>query len=593
MLARVVLAALLTLFAAAPALADRAIIVLDASGSMWGQIDGRPKLEIARETLRTVLSTASPDLELGLMAYGHREKGNCSDIQLLVPPAAGNAGAIASAADQLQFLGKTPLTEATRLAAEQLRYTEEKATVILITDGVETCEADPCALGRQLEQTGVDLTVHVVGFGLSRDEGRQVACLAEETGGKYLEAKNAGELATALNQAVATAAAETPPQPLQPVSLPPATIGFSNQQPLTIGSSLAVNWTGPSAPNDYLDIVPAGYSETNGELAYAYVSQGSPIQINLPGTPGNYELRYVWDGPDKRHVLAKVPLTVVDSDVALIAPATAMAGTMMTVEWKGPDSGTDYIDIVPPGFDDTINELSYAYTANGNPAQLKAPGNAGRYEMRYVLAAPDGRKVLIRVPLEVTPATASVAFPQQVSGGTVLNIAWTGPVAQGDYLDIVPITQSSVGGEMAYFYVQNSPDGETAEMVAPARPGSYQVRYILAAPDGAKAIASQPLDVTPPVSSLRATDVVEGATAFGVDFTGPNGPLDYVDIVPEGYTQIGGELGYFYTRNFSDPQGAGRGEITAPENPGRYVVRYISAAAGGSVAISQIPIEVR
>ena len=66
--------------------ADRAIIVLDASGSMWGQIDGKPKVDIARETLRTVLQSVPADMELGLMAYGHREKGSCEDIELVVPP---------------------------------------------------------------------------------------------------------------------------------------------------------------------------------------------------------------------------------------------------------------------------------------------------------------------------------------------------------------------------------------------------------------------------------------------------------------------------------------------------------------------------
>ena len=92
--------------------ADRAIIVLDASGSMWGQIDGRPKVDIARETLRTVLQSVPADMELGLMAYGHREKGSCADIELVVPPAAGSAAAITSAADMMKFLGKTPLTAA-------------------------------------------------------------------------------------------------------------------------------------------------------------------------------------------------------------------------------------------------------------------------------------------------------------------------------------------------------------------------------------------------------------------------------------------------------------------------------------------------
>jgi Ca-activated chloride channel family protein len=72
---------------AAPVLAEgKSIIVLDASGSMWGQIDGRAKLEIAREALGSVLSGMDPATEIGLMAYGHREKGSCEDIELVVPP---------------------------------------------------------------------------------------------------------------------------------------------------------------------------------------------------------------------------------------------------------------------------------------------------------------------------------------------------------------------------------------------------------------------------------------------------------------------------------------------------------------------------
>ncbi|HEV2504951.1 MAG TPA: VWA domain-containing protein, partial [Mesorhizobium sp.] len=85
-IAAVVAALLLTV----PALAaDRTIIILDASGSMWGQIDGKPKLEIARQSLRTVLQSLPADREVGFMAYGHREKGSCEDIELIVPPAAG------------------------------------------------------------------------------------------------------------------------------------------------------------------------------------------------------------------------------------------------------------------------------------------------------------------------------------------------------------------------------------------------------------------------------------------------------------------------------------------------------------------------
>ncbi|MBB6356375.1 VWA domain-containing protein [Aminobacter aganoensis] len=211
---RTILASALVLGGAMSAqAADRAIIVLDASGSMWGQIDGKPKLEIARQALRSVLTTIPADTELGLMAYGHREKGSCSDIELVVPPASGSASAITAAADSMKFLGKTPLSAAVKQAAEDLKYTEDKATVILITDGLETCSADPCALGKELEQSGVDFTAHVVGFGLTAEEGRQVACLAENTGGKYIQASDAKGLEDALAQTVAEPAPAPAPAP--------------------------------------------------------------------------------------------------------------------------------------------------------------------------------------------------------------------------------------------------------------------------------------------------------------------------------------------------------------------------------------------
>lgn len=196
--------------------APRTIIVLDASGSMWGQIDGRTKIDIARQTVAKVVTSLPQDRELGLMAYGHRTKGSCTDIELLVPPARGTGPAILQAVNSMRFLGKTPLSEAVRQAAEALRFTEDAATVVLVTDGLETCSADPCALGAELERGGVDFTAHVIGFGLTKEEGAKVACLAESTGGSYFEARDAGGLAEALTKTVAQAPAKEPAAPSRP-----------------------------------------------------------------------------------------------------------------------------------------------------------------------------------------------------------------------------------------------------------------------------------------------------------------------------------------------------------------------------------------
>ena len=192
----------------------RAIIVLDASGSMWDELGGRPKVDIAREALNAVLQALPADVELGLLAYGHREKGNCDDIELIVPPAKGRAAAISTAAEFMHFTGKTPLTAAVRAAADALDSTHQQATVVLITDGVDNCSGDPCALASELEDTGTNFTAHVVGFGLKPDEAARVSCLASRTGGSYLQADDLATLTLALQDTVLVPDnGPTPPQP--------------------------------------------------------------------------------------------------------------------------------------------------------------------------------------------------------------------------------------------------------------------------------------------------------------------------------------------------------------------------------------------
>ena len=279
-------ATLMTVALPCTALAEgKSIIVLDASGSMWGQIDGRPKLEIAREALASVLTGLPDDTELGLMAYGHREKGSCTDIELIVPPGPGTAAMITAAARDMKFLGKTPLSEAVRQAAGDLRFTEEKATVILITDGIETCEADPCALGAELEASGVDFTTHVVGFGLTADEGRQVACLAENTGGKYIEASDAGALVEALKTTVAAAPVLVPalaPAPA-PEPVKPAEVEFT----LTGGSYWAEG--GDLMTEDDGASIEVFTKNSDGTAGDSVRQQYSVQPMKIP--PGDYILR--------------------------------------------------------------------------------------------------------------------------------------------------------------------------------------------------------------------------------------------------------------------------------------------------------------
>ncbi|MEM9439792.1 MAG: VWA domain-containing protein [Pseudomonadota bacterium] len=189
---------------------ERAVLILDASGSMWGQIEGTHKITIARDVISGLLENWDSNVHLGVTAYGHREKGNCADIETLAPLGKVNRSSIMASIETLNPKGKTPLTDAVRQAAKQLRHTEERATVILVSDGKETCDADPCAAAAELEASGVDFTVHVVGFDLDAEEKAQLQCIADGTGGQFLNAANASELHDAMTTTVELVAEPAP-----------------------------------------------------------------------------------------------------------------------------------------------------------------------------------------------------------------------------------------------------------------------------------------------------------------------------------------------------------------------------------------------
>ena len=333
----------------------KSIIVLDGSGSMWGQIDGRPKLDIAREALETVLSGLPAETELGLMAYGHREKGSCEDIEMVVPPGPGTASAITSAANSMKFLGKTPLSEAVRRAAADLRSTEEKATVILITDGIETCNADPCALGIELEASGVDFTAHVVGFGLTADEGKQVACLAENTGGTYIEARDSGALVDALKTTVAVAepAPEATPDPT-PAPQPPAVLERN------LAPKVYLVAGGPAEPEDSegsLEVYAIAADGSRGDLVKQQYGL-FPLFVE----PGEYLVVFDRDEADAEIKVTLTADTLATPDIILNAgtvhlrPLTEAGGEIVSNAGVTLDGGGkslfhygDGIRVVPAG----------------------------------------------------------------------------------------------------------------------------------------------------------------------------------------------------------------------------------------------------
>lgn len=179
------------------------VFILDASGSMWGQVDRQAKIATARRVMKEALAGVPAETAVGLVVYGHRSKESCDDIEVLAAPGALPREQLAARIDAIQPKGKTPITAAVTRAFADLRERERPATVVLVSDGLETCGGDPCAAVRAARDMGGTFVLHVVGFDVGDVEVAQLECMAQAGGGLYLPAGDAAQLGAALEQAVA------------------------------------------------------------------------------------------------------------------------------------------------------------------------------------------------------------------------------------------------------------------------------------------------------------------------------------------------------------------------------------------------------
>jgi len=195
---------LLLLFSAATLAQDEAdtdlILILDASNSMWGQIDGVNKIVIAREAVGGLIDALPDETDVGLIAYGHRREGDCEDIETLSPVAPLNKDSLKTTINSVKPRGKTPITASINAAIDLARE-RESAAIVLISDGIETCGLDPCSAVRTAKQAGVPFVLHVVGFDIAGEDVSQLECAAQEGGGLYMSADSAAELSEALESA--------------------------------------------------------------------------------------------------------------------------------------------------------------------------------------------------------------------------------------------------------------------------------------------------------------------------------------------------------------------------------------------------------
>ena len=182
-------------------------LILDASGSMWAKLGKSTRIEVAKEALNKIIDDLSErkGIAVGLRVYGHRTN-DCKDTKLEIPIGPLDAKKMKKFISGIKPKGKTPIAYSLEEAAGDFK-TDFKGSrvVILVTDGLESCNGDPCAAAKALAEKGIVSKIHVVGFGMDKKSVSQLECIVKPSGGLLLEANSAAELAKAFDTIVKTA----------------------------------------------------------------------------------------------------------------------------------------------------------------------------------------------------------------------------------------------------------------------------------------------------------------------------------------------------------------------------------------------------
>ena len=453
---------------------DRAsIMVFDASGSMWTQLsDGRTRIEVARGVIGDYLKTREKSVPLGLIAYGHNRKGDCSDIEILAKVAVQNSETLAKKINQIQPKGKTPLTDALALAVKQIPKTSEEADIILITDGLETCDKDPCALAKEIAAEGITIRTHVVGFGLTEKEAGSLACIAKETGGLLLRPQSGKELSDALNQIEKKVESKTTGSSIRVT----VDYGKNTWRPKRIQYS-AKNL----ATNEVIDLGESvGTKEVVQGISTTLLSGKWLLMAEASNGKGELEISV------EDHATYRIPYTASEAKFSLKNHGAYQLGQsnnfLLNIEKPLQENSTYRVALTPVDATDWKTVISRTYLFGSGRAKngsktgfrsfnFKSPATAGKY---HVIVTPEylPEKIATFDVEFVDNAPPKITVPEAVKPNEVFEYTLYG----NRYVNnTIFINQDDK--KISEIWIANTIKEKGTFLTAPSEEGTYQIVY--------------------------------------------------------------------------------------------------------------------
>lgn len=587
--------------------APTAMLVIDGSGSMWARLapDNRAKIDIVRDKVASLLAAASP-ARVGLVSFGHRRRGDCSDVELIAAPDTTRDGVLGPLA-KLNPKGPGPLTAGLKAAIDAVGASRP-AQIVVVGDNADNCQQDSCALASDFAKSSPGVPIQVIGIGIPAPERQRISCVAEATGGTYYDIVDSDGLNAAIDEAMRLAmrtGEPGAPSAAKEPSAPPPPAGAT----LRASASLAKGHA--------LLRVPLAWSiRKSGQSEVLFENVGPDISAKLAA--GDYDIEARLGA-----VTARQEITVADGDSqSIIVPldaahlivratpvkgATASPTSMVTVAAAGAPIAIGHggtLDLYLPPADYTVTASDG--TAHNTTTLTLAPGDdkpveldlgSGRLEVTAMAAqgqpledvlytvyeddpeSPDGRREVARsravkasftLPAGtyyVSARSGAADARQQVALGAGEEVKQTLNLALAPLTATTVIAGMSAKADHGVVYRIDRLDGDhsrIARAIGPALtlglpPGRYRVSATLAA---YRLSAAE--DIV--LEAGKASTVTLNIAGAEVSFTGPQGEGG---IAADSYWEI------------IDAQGMPIWRTTGPTAktllaPGRYTVRLDS-----------------
>jgi len=600
---------------AAELAARELLIVLDASNSMWGQIEGEAKVTIARQALSGLIDALDSEDRVGLIAYGHRREGDCQDVELIQSLGPLNATNLKQQINAIDPKGKTPITAAMEAAFVAIGGIE--SNILLVSDGVETCDADPCAAVKAAKGRGLEFKLQVIGFDVDAQAREQLACMAEAGGGRLWTAADSDELVQAMEQAsgvqasvgavssiVGQANIERRGETLQQVQQNDEVFredqlrtaaGASLNVALIDGSLLELDEGSLLTIQDYI-LDPAAnavMSLLRGRLlltvSKSFSARREAFRVSTPnaiaGVQGTiFSILYM---NNTTEVFVEDGQVVVrHSDPAIVGEAVLNPGEFTRVVADRPPEPVSTpeltinvtlngapveaeVSITDRGRDAASGSAPLVQSLHPGDYQVTATLNDGFSQTDEIELPPDGLEHTVEIIRVQTPVPAAVAIAANRPGGSSApgNLQW---------MIINKLTEELV-----------IPETQSSAISIKLNPGSYDVLVVSDDFEGEAVIEVEATGTNQFVIELETRAAGDGFSSpaavpageiMSFEWQGPAAKNDRIFVASPKLAE-----NRYMTSNVHMASKGSPAVLVAPAQPGAYEVRYFSAANGSVV----------